>query len=137
MIQLINMPDYIDENQVKLWLVSCAITHDSEIKRLVCSFISKEHMLSLNSRYLNHNTDTDIITFPYGTNEGIIAELFISIEQALENAKKYNQSAENEIIRLISHGLLHCLGFHDKTPVQKEKMTKEEDKMIKTFHVKH
>jgi len=94
-------------------------------------------MLSLNSRYLNHNTDTDIITFPYGTTEGIIAELFISIEQALENAKKYNQSAENEIIRLISHGLLHCLGFHDKTSVQKEKMTKEEDKMIKTFHVKH
>lgn len=131
------MPKHINALRVKSWILSCAEKHNSSIERLVYSFITKKHMLSINLKYMKHNTDTDIITFPYGTKESIVAEVFISTELAFENAKEFNQSTENEIIRLISHGLLHCMGFNDKSPAQKQEMTNQEDRFIKMFHVKH
>lgn len=137
MIQFINMSPQIDEDRIKEWLISSALVYSASVKKLVYSFVSKEHMLSLNLKYLNHNTHTDILTFPYGTNKNIVAEVYISTEQTFENAKIFNQSIENETLRLISHGFLHCLGFHDKTKALKNKMSNEEDKMINMFHVKH
>ena len=137
MIQFINMSPQIDEDRIKEWLISSALFYSASVKKLVYSFVSKEHMLSLNLKYLNHNTHTDILTFPYGTNKNIVAEVYISTEQTFENAKIFNQSIENETLRLISHGFLHCLGFHDKTKALKNKMSNEEDKMINMFHVKH
>lgn len=137
MIQFINMSPQIDEDRIKEWLISSALAYSVSVKKLVYSFVSKEHMLSLNFKYLNHNTHTDILTFPYGTNINIVAEIYISTEQTFENAKIFNQSFENETLRLISHGFLHCLGFQDRTKVLKNNMSNEEDKMIKTFHVKH
>ncbi|MFQ3350925.1 MAG: putative rRNA maturation factor [Candidatus Marivariicella framensis] len=137
MIQFINMSPQIDEDRIKEWLISSALAYSVSVKKLVYSFVSTEHMLSLNLKYLNHNTHTDILTFPYGTNKNIVAEVYISTEQTFENAKIFNQSIENETLRLISHGFLHCLGFHDKTKALKNKMSNEEDKMINMFHVKH
>jgi|TARA_B110000438_G_C15794470_1_gene642253 rRNA maturation RNase YbeY len=131
------MSPQIDEDRIKEWLISSALVYSASVKKLVYSFVSKEHMLSLNLKYLNHNTHTDILTFPYGTNKNIVAEVYISTEQTFENAKIFNQSIENETLRLISHGFLHCLGFHDKTKALKNKMSNEEDKMINMFHVKH
>ena len=63
-------------------------------------------------------------------------EVFISSNQAIENATQNNQSAENEIVRLVSHGFLHSIGFQDKTEDDKRKMSSQEDMMINMFHVK-
>ena len=104
MIEFINNPDQINEARVKLMLNSSASFFQVLIQRLVYSFVSKEKMLDLNKKFLNHNTDTDIITFPYGTDKIIISEVFISPNQAIENATQNNQSAENEIVRLVSRG---------------------------------
>ncbi len=136
MIEFINNPDQINEARVKLMLNSSASFFQVLIQRLVYSFVSKEKMLDLNKKFLNHNTDTDIITFPYGTDKIIISEVFISSNQAIENATQNNQSAENEIVRLVSHGFLHSIGFQDKTEDDKRRLSSQEDMMINMFHVK-
>ncbi len=136
MIEFINNPDQINEARVKLMLNSSRHNIFPIVSRLVYSFVSKEKMLDLNKKFLNHNTDTDIITFPYGTDKIIISEVFISSNQAIENATQNNQSAENEIVRLVSHGFLHSIGFQDKTEDDKRKMSSQEDMMINMFHVK-
>ena len=86
---------------------------------------------------MKHNDHTDIITFCYNNQFIIESEVFISFERACENAKTYAEPIENEILRLISHGLLHNFGMKDSTKVQKEKMTKEENALMRKFHVKH
>lgn len=89
----------------------------------------------MNQDYLDHNTHTDIITFSYHTMP-LEAEVFISSPRMIENAKEFRQTIENEMIRLISHGFLHAIGYHDKTKEEKSIMTQEEDRCIKMFHVK-
>ena len=137
MIQFINNPFQIDDNKLKSWLLASAVYHHANIEKLIYYFISKEKMHKLNLKYLNHDTHTDILTFPYGNNKNIISEVYISIDQATENASKYSQAIENEILRLISHGFLHSIGFLDDAQDHKQKMTKEEDVMVNMFHVKH
>ena len=137
MIQLINNPFQIDDNKLTSWLLASAIHHHANIEKLIYYFISKKKMHKLNLKYLNHDTHTDILTFPYGNNKNIISEVYISIDQATENASKYSQVIENEILRLISHGFLHSIGFLDDAQDHKQKMTKEEDVMVNMFHVKH
>ena len=131
------MPVGLDKTLIKNWLVHSAKLHSASIDKLVYSFVTREHLLSLNLKYLNHNTDTDILTFSYKKGLIIMSEIFICTETANDNALKYSQSIENELIRLISHGFLHAIGLLDSTPNEKKNMTKEEDKMINMFHVKH
>ena len=66
-----------------------------------------------------------------------MSEIFICVETAEDNAKKYSQTIDSELIRLISHGFLHSIGFLDKTPDEKKNMIQEEENMINMFHVKH
>ena len=87
-------------------------------------------MLSLNKDYLSHTTDTDIITFDYSEKNIISAEVYISKDMMLENAKENSQTIENETIRLVSHALFHCLGYNDKSPTEKNIMRSKEDEFI-------
>lgn len=137
MIKFINKPDELNEKKVKLFLKKSALIFNVSIDKIVYEFITKDKMLDLNKSFLNHNTDTDIITFAYGTKKNIISEIFISSKLLNENAKMYNQTIENEIVRLISHGFLHSVGFKDNSKLDKIEMTKQEEKMINLFHVKH
>ena len=107
------------------------------IQQLHYSFVSKERMLELNQIHLDHDTHTDIITFDYGESSSIVAEIYISSVQCEENAQLFNVSVENETLRLISHGFLHCIGYNDKNEQEKKQMSKEENHCIELFHVKH
>ena len=84
----------------------------------------------MNKSYLGHDSHTDIITFDYSENMSINAEVYISIDMMKENAKKFKQSIENEMVRLISHALFHCMGHSDKSKLEKEKMRIMEEKFI-------
>tara|TARA_B100000965_G_C19413571_1_gene678839 strand:+ start:251 stop:664 length:414 start_codon:yes stop_codon:yes gene_type:complete len=137
MIKFINKPEQLNEKKAKLFLQKSALIFNVSIGKIVYEFVTKDKMLNLNKRFLNHNTDTDIITFVYGTKNNILSEIFISIKLANENAETYNQSIENEIVRLISHGFLHSIGFKDKSKLDKMEMSRQEEKMINLFHVKH
>ena len=107
----------------------------SKIKQLSFVFCSDKYLLDINSRYLNHNNFTDIITFnlnteKYGKAEG---EIYISIERIRENAIKYNTTIDKELHRVIFHGVLHLCGYLDKTNKQASVMRTKEDFYLQRF----
>ena len=111
-------------------LIDYAKEEGFEIERLEYNFVDSEKMYSLNKDFLNHDTDTDIITFDYSKSKTIIAEVFISREMMIKNASENTQSIENEFFRLLSHGLLHCMGYKDNTVEEKAIMRKKEEEFI-------
>ncbi len=131
MIKFIGCPnDLIDKDILKETITCFADKDGFKIKKLEYNFVDLKHMQSLNNNFLNHKNDTDIITFDYSEGKTIIAEVFISKEMMRDNAQKYVQSVENECVRLISHGLFHCLGYKDKSSEEKEIMRKKEEEFI-------
>ena len=101
-----------------------------KIEKLEYNFVDLTAMRALNVDFLNHDNHTDILTFDYSEEKNLIAEVYISLPMMIENAKKYNQSVDNECFRLVSHGLFHCLGYKDKTPNEKDAMSKMEEEFI-------
>lgn len=105
------------------------------ISNISIVFTSDEYLLQLNKDYLHHDYFTDIITFDYSnTDDGNIeGELFISVERASENSKLYNVSTQNEVLRLIIHGVLHLMGYNDKNELLKAEMTQKENEYLALF----
>ena len=131
MIKFISCPnDLIDKDILKETINYFADKDGFKIKKLEYNFVDIKQMESLNNNFLNHKNDTDIITFDYSEGKTITAEVFISKDMMRDNAQKYIQSVENECIRLISHGLFHCLGYKDKSSEEKEIMRKKEEEFI-------
>jgi len=105
-----------------------------EIETLTVNFISNNELLEINKKYLNHDFYTDIITFNYSGNHKLIdGEIFISYENALENAKKYRVKFSDELGRLIIHGILHLTGLNDKSKTEKIFMRKKENELLNMF----
>ncbi len=106
------------------------------IDQLVYNFVSQEELLEMNQKYLNHTSHTDIISFNYSSKESLRAEFFISLWAVERSAEEEAQSVENECLRVIVHGILHCLGFNDASLQEKAKMRTLENNFIDMFHVK-
>lgn len=96
-------------------------------------FCSDDYLHQLNVSYLKHDTLTDIITFPYATPPQIEGDVFISIERVRDNAETYKVSFEEELLRVIIHGVLHLCGFTDKTPTEKEEMDQKENEALRHY----
>jgi len=90
-------------------------------------FCSDKYLLDINIEYLDHNYFTDIITFNYVEGNNISGDLFISIDRVMENAIDFNASWLKEVYRVIFHGVLHLVGYNDKTAVEKQTMREKED----------
>lgn len=90
-------------------------------------FCSDEYLLSINKQFLKHDYYTDIITFDYSDSGEISGEIFISIDRVGENAKIYQATFEKELARVIIHGVLHIVGYNDKTDKQQKEMTEKEN----------
>ena len=123
-------------SDLNLWMESLCAHYKVAIDQFSVNFIGKEKMLEMNQKYLNHDTHTDILTFDYGNQHVINAELFVSEYMCTLNAAENAQSTENECLRLISHGFLHTIGFSDKKSEDKILMTEQEDFCLQMFHVK-
>lgn len=89
--------------------------------------VDDAEILNINNKYLKHNYYTDIITFDYTKNRTISGDLYISIERVCENAKQYNTKVNDELNRVIIHGLLHLCGYKDKTKKQASLIRKKEN----------
>lgn len=90
-------------------------------------FVSDEDLLKINQEHLRHDTYTDIITFDLSENTTVVeGEIYISIERVNENAIKHQATPDDELIRVISHGLLHLLGYKDKTKAEAKEMREQE-----------
>lgn len=117
-----------DSEALNLWILHVADTYEAKCRKINIVFSSDEELLLLNQQYLNHDTYTDIITFPYHQpGKPIEAELFISVQRVKENAAENNIHWQDELHRVIIHGVLHLLGFDDQTPEQQKEMRLKED----------
>lgn len=130
------MPEFISKDVLNMSLNSYVESYGYRIDQLTYNFVSKERLLELNKKFLNHDTHTDIITFDYSKNKLLKAEFYISLWAVRLSAKELSQSTENETLRVIIHGVLHCLGYKDDTECNKYEMRVLEDKFMEMFHVK-
>lgn len=123
-------------NKSKIHVLINALSKELKftVESLEINFISGYEIEVLNKSYLNHKNSTDIITFNYsGRKDKLDGEIFISADDARENAKKFNVSYKNEISRLIIHGILHLVGFDDKKKKDKIIMKRNENRLLNTF----
>ena len=113
---------------VRQWVTDTIIAEGYKLKELTYIFCSDSYLLQINQQYLNHDTYTDIITFDNSDiAKTIIGDIFISIDRIRENALKFSHTEADELHRVIIHGALHLLGYKDKSPADKKKMTLKED----------
>jgi len=118
---------------VKKWITETIEAEGFKLKELTYIFCSDDYLLQINQQYLDHDTYTDIITFDNSEKEQvIIGDIFISIDRIRENALKFNTAETDELHRVIIHGALHLLGYTDKSPAEKKKMTLKEDFYLNT-----
>jgi len=97
-------------------------------------FCSDDYLLNINKQYLDHDYYTDIITFNYVENKTISGDLFISVERITENAANYDTDMEKELLRVIFHGILHLIGYNDKTEEEKKLMREKEEFYLNTVN---
>ena len=135
-IDFINIPDSLNQTVLENTIIDLVVSIGYSIEKLSYNFVSKQDLLKLNKKFLKHNTNTDVITFDYSSNKALKAEIFISIWAVETSAVELEQSVENETLRVISHGVLHCMGFKDKTATQIKTIREKEDEFIEMFHVK-
>lgn len=112
---------------IKEVLTQVSIDTQHIIQRLNYIFCSDEFLIDINQKFLKHNTLTDIITFGYVEKPIISGEIYLSVNRIKENSVRYNIPFENELFRVIIHGLLHLCGYDDKTKADKQTMRERED----------
>ena len=122
-----------DKTKLKLWIKSIVNKEKHTLGALNYIFCSDDELLEINIKHLNHNTFTDIITFDYTEAKKIGSDIFISIDRVIENSKKFDTSFENELHRVMIHGVLHLCGYKDKTKSDAELMRKKENWALKLF----
>ena len=114
--------------KLKAWVKEAIQKEGFQLKSLSYVFCTDEDLLQRNIQFLNHKTLTDIITFDLSEEEGLIeGEIYISIDRVRENATKFSKTFEDELHRVLIHGVLHLAGYKDKKADQKAEMRKRED----------
>ncbi|HEX6891837.1 MAG TPA: rRNA maturation RNase YbeY [Chryseolinea sp.] len=132
------MPDinfFQEETRFKLphpritsrWIRSVAESEKSKLTFINFIFCSDRYLKRINLEYLAHDTFTDIITFDYSDSKGIQGDVFISIPRVKENAQQFETPFDEELHRVMVHGVLHLIGYSDKTERAKSIMRKKED----------
>lgn len=119
----------------EIWLQKAIESEGKKLGNLSYVFCSDLDLLKINEEYLNHDTFTDIITFDYSEDAYISAEIYISIDRVKENAREFKVEFENELRRVMVHGVLHCCGHKDSSKELKAKMRTLETKKMELFHV--
>jgi len=124
--------DYKLKNKTKIrnWIRE-TIKNENRIPGTInIIFTSDKYLLNINNQFLSHNYFTDIVTFNYCENETIIGEIFISKETVLNNSKRFFVSFEDEILRVIIHGVLHLIGYNDHSSEEKKIMREKENEYL-------
>ena len=122
-----------DESKIADWIKAVIEENEKQLTTLNFILTSDEEVHRINKQYLQHDTYTDIITFPMSEEDVIEGDIFVSIDRIKDNAKKLNVTFENELHRVLIHGVLHLIGYDDKTPELKKKMRKAEDDCLKNL----
>lgn len=126
----ISFPD-IKRRETTHWIRTVAAFHGKRIEDVSYIFCNDEEILRLNNEYLQHDYYTDIITFDYSEGNRLSGDLFISLDTVRSNAGKFAVSYEEELHRVIIHGILHLCGYNDKSEEEAQQMRRYEDEALK------
>lgn len=126
-----------NEDIFSKWIENVVDSENKLLGEISYIFCDDEYLLEINQQYLDHDTLTDIISFDYTQDNVISGDIFISIERVEENAKDLNIDFQEELKRVMIHGVLHYCGYKDKTESDEILMRSKEDEKISMFHVKH
>lgn len=117
------------------WISRVILSENKKEGDINYIFCDDEFILDINKQYLNHDYYTDIISFDYSVGNELHGDIFISVERVQENAEDFNVTFEEELKRVIIHGILHYCGYKDKSEEEEALMRNKEDEKIKLFHV--
>jgi rRNA maturation RNase YbeY len=117
------------------WISRIVDSEGFELGEINYIFCDDEYLHKINVEYLNHDTLTDIISFDYSVGNILQGDIFISTERVVDNAKDFNVVFDEELKRVMSHGVLHYCGYKDKSAADEALMRSKEDEKIAMFHV--
>ncbi|MFN8326684.1 rRNA maturation RNase YbeY [Flavobacterium sp.] len=126
----------VNEDEFFIWIENVINSENKSLGEISYIFCYDEYLLEINKQYLNHDYYTDIISFDYTENEVVSGDIFISIDRVRENALDYGVSFDNELKRVVIHGILHFCGYKDKSQDEERMMRLKEEEKINLFHVK-
>ncbi|WP_298397477.1 rRNA maturation RNase YbeY [Flavobacterium sp.] len=126
-----------NEEDFSSWISRVISSENKKEGDLNYVFCDDEYLLEINRQYLDHDYYTDIISFDYSVGNELHGDLFISIDRVKENASDFEVSFDEELKRVIIHGILHYAGYKDKSVDDELLMRQKEDEKIKMFHVEH
>lgn len=124
-----------DEVKYSEWLGAVIASEGKKEGEINYIFCDDEYLLQMNIQYLDHDTLTDIISFDYTVGKELNGDIFISVERVRENAADFNVPFEEELKRVMAHGILHYCGYKDKTEEDERLMRQKEDEKTAMFHV--
>ncbi|RCS26087.1 rRNA maturation RNase YbeY [Polaribacter sp. WD7] len=123
-----------EENNFMLWINDVVIENGYDIGEINYIFCDDKYLHKLNVEFLQHDTLTDIISFDNTVGKLISGDIFISVERVKENAKDFNVTFIEELSRVMIHGVLHYMGFKDKTSLEKKAMRNAEDNALSSLN---
>ncbi|TAF11707.1 MAG: rRNA maturation RNase YbeY [Flavobacteriia bacterium] len=131
--------DFLLENEAhyEAWISRIIESEGFEEGEINYIFCDDEYLHKINLEYLAHDTLTDIISFDYTVGNLIQGDIFVSIERVQDNASDFNVSFEEELKRVLSHGVLHYCGYKDKSPKDEALMRSKEDEKMQIFYMEH
>jgi probable rRNA maturation factor len=129
--------ELVNETQYEEWISQIIESEGFDEGEINYIFCDDEYLHKINVEYLNHDTLTDIISFDYTVGNLIQGDIFISIERVRENADDFKVSFDEELRRVLSHGVLHYCGYKDKSDKDEALMRAKEEEKMQMFHVEH
>ena len=120
----------IGKRDTTRWIKAVAATHNRKVGEIGYMFVDDEKILEVNNEYLGHDYYTDIITFDYCEGNVLNGDIVISLDTVRTNAEKFGKTYEDELFRVIIHGVLHLCGINDKGPGEREIMEENENKAL-------
>lgn len=120
----------IGKRDITRWIKAVAATHNRKVGEIGYMFVDDEKILEVNNEYLGHDYYTDIITFDYCEGNVLNGDIVISLDTVRTNAEKFGKTYEDELFRVIIHGVLHLCGINDKGPGEREIMEENENKAL-------
>ncbi|WP_312341520.1 rRNA maturation RNase YbeY [Chryseobacterium binzhouense] len=121
-----NITETVDQNY-KIWLQEIILSEQKKIGEINYIFCDDEYILKVNQDYLQHDYYTDIITFDYVKGKTISGEIFVSLQRISDNASTLLKNYEDELRRVLAHGILHLCGYKDKSEEEEKEMRNKED----------
>lgn len=116
-----------NSSKIEKWIEECVELEEKEIGEITFIFCSDNYILEINKEHLQHDYFTDIITFDYCIEDIINGDMFISIDTVKDNSIRFDQTFENELHRVIIHGILHLIGYNDSDDKEQATMTQKEN----------